>query len=51
MKIAVITPVQHINGVLDILQTKGDVFLNETASKSEVRDLLLKENIQIIFLS
>lgn len=48
MKIAVITPVQHINGVLDILQTKGDVFLNETASKFEVRDLLLKENIDTI---
>lgn len=48
MKIAVITPIQHINGILDILHTKGDVFLNETASKTEVRELLLKEKIDTI---
>lgn len=48
MKIAVITPIQHIDGVLDILHTKGDVFLNETASKLEVRKLLLKEKIDTI---
>ena len=48
MKIAVITPIRHINGVLDILHTKGDVFLHETASKSEVRKLLLKEDIDTI---
>ena len=48
MKIAVTTPIQHINGILDILHTKGDVFLNETASKAEVRELLLKEKIDTI---
>ena len=48
MKIAVITPIRHIDGVLDILHTKGDVFLNETASKAEVRELLLKEKIDTI---
>lgn len=48
MKIAVITPIQHIDGILDILQRKGDVFLNETASKAEVRELLLKEKIDTI---
>jgi D-3-phosphoglycerate dehydrogenase len=48
MKIAVITPVKHLDGVLDLLKTKGEVFLLEEGTKHEVRELLLKETIDII---
>jgi D-3-phosphoglycerate dehydrogenase len=48
MKIAVITPIQHLKGLIDILQTKGEIFLNETSTKFEVRETLLKENIDTI---
>ena len=33
MKIAVITPVSHLKGIIELLETKGEVFLHETASK------------------
>lgn len=48
MNIAVITPIRHLKGVLELLQTKGNVFLHETASKFEVRQILLNENIDTI---
>jgi hypothetical protein len=48
MKIAVITPVSHLTGVLELLQTKGEVFLHETASKEQVRNLLINNNIDTI---
>lgn len=48
MKIAVITPVKHLNGIEDLLSTKGEIFYLEEGTKSEVRDLLLKENIDTI---
>jgi len=48
-KIAVITPVSHLDGVCSLLETKGKVFyLENNPSKLEVRDLLTKENINII---
>lgn len=48
MRIAVITPVKHLDGVESLLQTKGSVFYLESGSKSDVRALLLQENIDTI---
>lgn len=48
MKIAVITPVNHLPGVVDLLGTKGEVFLLENGTKEEVRSLLLGNNIDTI---
>jgi len=48
MKIAVITPVKHLKGVEDLLSTKGEIFYLEEGTKSEVRDLLLKESIDTV---
>lgn len=48
MKILVTTPITHINGALNLLKTKGEVFLSEEASKTEVRKLLLRKNIDVI---
>jgi D-3-phosphoglycerate dehydrogenase / 2-oxoglutarate reductase len=48
MKIAVITPISHLTGVLDLLHTKGDIVLQETASKQDVRSLLITNNIDTI---
>lgn len=48
MRIAVITPVKHLSGIEDLLSTKGEIFYLEEGTKSEVRDLLLKENIDTI---
>ena len=48
-RIAVITPVSHLNGVCDLLETKGKIYyLENNPSKLEVRDLLIKENINVI---
>ena len=48
-RIAVITPVSHLDGVCSLLKTKGKVFyLENNPSKLEVRDLLTKENINVI---
>jgi len=48
MKIAVITPVKHLNGIVDLLQSKGDVVFYETATKKEVRGLLLQTTIDTL---
>ena len=48
MKIAVITPVSHLKGIIDLLNSKGEVFLLEEGNKNQVRKLLLKENIDTI---
>lgn len=47
-RIAVVTPINHLDGVLKLLTTKGKVFLLEEGSKSEVRALLLNKNINTI---
>jgi D-3-phosphoglycerate dehydrogenase / 2-oxoglutarate reductase len=46
--IAVITPIQHLEGLLDLIQTKGQVFLLEEGNKFQVRELLLSKNIDTI---
>ena len=48
MKIAVVTPIKHLNGVLNLLATKGEIYLLEEGSKSEVRGLLLNKGIDTI---
>jgi D-3-phosphoglycerate dehydrogenase len=48
MKIGVITPVKHLNGVVKLLQSKGDIFFLEEGNKQEVRNLLLEKNIDTI---
>tara|TARA_R110002020_G_scaffold17760_8_gene61979 strand:+ start:4429 stop:5352 length:924 start_codon:yes stop_codon:yes gene_type:complete len=47
-KIAVITPVSHLDGVVELLESKGNVFLYETANKLEVKQALLKHQINTI---
>ena len=47
-KIAVITPVSHLEGIVELLLTKGKIFLHEESTKSEVRNLLLTHNIDTI---
>ena len=48
MNIGVITPIQHLNGVVELLQSKGDVFFLEEGNKQEVRELLLEKHIDTI---
>ena len=47
-RIAVITPVSHLKGVLELLLTKGKIFLYEESTKNQVRELLLTHNIDTI---
>ncbi len=49
MKIAVITPVSHLNGIRELVESKGEVYYLENAEKNDVRKLLLEENIDTIF--
>ena len=46
--IAVVTPVTHLKGIVELLQSKGNIFFLEEGSKSEVRELFLRENIDTI---
>ncbi len=49
MKIAVITPVYHLDGIVQLLINKSDeLYLREESSKEQVRNLLLKRNIDTI---
>ena len=47
-KIAVITHVSHLEGVVELLLTKGEVFLHEESTKEQVRELLLTHDIDTI---
>ena len=38
-KIAVITPISHLKGIVELLLTKGTVLLNEESTKEEVREM------------
>ena len=48
MIIGVITPIRHLDGVVELLQSKGDIFFLEEGNKQEVRKLLLEKNIDTI---
>ena len=47
-KIAVITPVSHLPGVVDLLNSKGDTYLLEEGDKNQVRSLLVDRDIDTI---
>tara|TARA_B100001778_G_C18588472_1_gene631042 strand:+ start:1319 stop:2269 length:951 start_codon:yes stop_codon:yes gene_type:complete len=47
-KIAVITPVRHLKGITDLLESKGQVFYLEEGTKNQVRNLLLSNHIDTI---
>ena len=47
-KIAVITPISHLKGVVELLLTKGRIFLYEESTKEEVREMLLTTKADII---
>ena len=46
--IAVITPVSHLKGIRELIDSKGTPFYLETSNKTQVRELLLRENIDTI---
>tara|TARA_R110001592_G_scaffold135872_1_gene352456 strand:+ start:4699 stop:5646 length:948 start_codon:yes stop_codon:yes gene_type:complete len=48
MRIAVITPVRHLEGIIELLKTKGEVFFYEEGNIQEVKNLLLEKNIDTI---
>ena len=48
MNIAVITPIKHLPGVRQLIESKGSIFYLEEGSKYEVRNLLLTKNIDTI---
>ena len=47
--IAVVTPVTHLDGVLELLKSKGNVFMLEHGTIDQVRELLLNNPIDAIF--
>jgi len=47
-KIIVITPIKHIVGAVELLQSKGDVIFYEEASKMDVRSILLSSGVNTI---
>lgn len=48
-RIGVITPVSHLSGIMEILRSKGTVFILENGDKKEVREFILKNNIDALF--
>jgi len=48
MNIAAITPIKHLLGVQELIESKGSVFYLEEGNKQKVRNLLLEKNIDII---
>jgi len=48
MNIAVITPIKHLDGVVELLQSKGNLFFLEEGKKHQVRKLLIEKNINTI---
>lgn len=48
MKIAAITPLSHLEGVVELLLTKGELYLHEEPTKEQVRELLLLRDIDTI---
>ena len=48
MKIAVITPVSHLKGICELIETKGDTFYLEKSAKEYVREMLLKYDLDTI---
>ena len=47
-RIGVITPISHLEGVYDLITTKGEVYLLESANKNETRQFLIENKINAI---
>ena len=47
-RIGVVTPVSHLNGIRELLDTKGEVFYGESFNKEQVRDLILNNNLDTL---
>lgn len=47
-KIAVLTPISHIEGLKDLIKSKGEVWFLEEGTKSEARSLLIDQKIDTI---
>lgn len=47
--IAVVTPVSHLDGVVELLESKGEVYFLENGTRHQVRELLLNNLIDTIF--
>tara|TARA_B110000977_G_C11058511_1_gene485019 strand:+ start:62 stop:1006 length:945 start_codon:yes stop_codon:yes gene_type:complete len=47
-KIIVTTPVSHLPGAIELLNTKGDITLAETINKKELKKILLKKDLDTI---
>jgi D-3-phosphoglycerate dehydrogenase len=47
--IAVVTPVSHLDGVVELLESKGEVYFLENGTRYQVRELLLNNPIDTIF--
>lgn len=48
MRIGIITPILHLHGILELLQTKGEIFLKETGTKNEIRSFIQLNDIDTI---
>jgi len=47
-KITVTTPVSHLPGIVNLLNSKGDIHLLEEGDKNQVRNLLVEKDIDTI---
>ena len=47
-RIGVITPIKHLKGVQKLIEQKGLIFYNENGSKSEIRNFIIKNEIDTI---
>ena len=47
-KIIVTTPVSHLPGAIELLETKGNIILEETINKKDLRKILLEKDLDTI---
>tara|TARA_R110002012_G_scaffold321601_1_gene550073 strand:- start:2122 stop:3039 length:918 start_codon:yes stop_codon:yes gene_type:complete len=48
MKILCITPVKHLNGITELLSSKGQTFFYEGHNKAEIKQILLHNKIDVL---
>jgi len=48
MKIAVITPIKHLKGLDQLLESKGQIFYHENDNKEVIKNSLIKNEIQVL---
>ena len=49
-KIIVTTPVSHLPGAIELLETKGNIILEETINKKDLRKILLEKSLNDLLL-